>query len=189
MLLGAPLDVLIDREHGLPPWYDPGPQLEATQAWEALQQAANEAGLKIDNLSGYRTYEQQTQAYTREVSKLGEKADLTIAMPGHSEHQLGTVFDVVWPGVIMGAHDIRNDQLYRWLNQNAHHFGFVLSYPYKVSEEWPYSNRLMPVVTDYIHEPWHIRYVGVELARSLFAAGYLEPDNPVLPQDFYRIWP
>ena len=114
---------------------------------------------------------------------------MVLAHPGHSEHQLGTVLDVVWPGLKPATKDERNEMLFRWLEENAHLYGFVLSFPMKVVEDWPYDNRIYPEVTEFIHEPWHIRYVGEELAQKIYQADYLDPNSPTLPQDFYQPWP
>ena len=189
LLLGAPLDTLLDREHGLPSWYDPGMREEVFDAWIALQSAAIDESIKITLFSGYRSYEYQAEIYAREAFKHKSGVNLYTARPGHSEHQLGTAIDVAWPGVGLSVHDPRNKRLYTWLAKNAHIYGFVLSYPYKSAEVWPYHNRWMPVVTEYIHEPWHIRYVGVALAKKIYDAGYLDPASPVLPQHFYHPWP
>ncbi|HEY42848.1 MAG TPA: M15 family metallopeptidase [Anaerolineae bacterium] len=189
LLFGAPLDTLVDSEHGLPAWYDPGLQDETLAAWEALQTAASMEGIEIILFSGYRSYGYQAQVYAREIIERGDQALLYATRPGYSEHQLGTAMDVAWPGVALGIHDVRNTQLYTWLVDNAHRYGFVISYPYKTFDIWPYHNRWMPVVTEYIHEPWHIRYVGIPLAQAIFAAGYLDPGSDVLPQDFYHVWP
>ena len=189
LLLGAPLDVLVDSEHGLPPGYDPGLHAAAARAMEELQAAALEDGVNVQVFSDYRSYAYQEEVFAREQAANSTDSDLFSAPAGHSEHQLGTAFDVVWPGVVMGAADPRNDLLYTWLEENTHRYGFILSYPYKRSDSWPYSNRFMPLVTAYIYEPWHLRFVGVDLAISIFNAGYTDPNSPVLPQDFYQPWP
>lgn len=189
LLLGAPLDVLIDSEHGLSPGYNPGLQTAALHAMEELQAAALADEVYVQVFSDYRSYAYQEEVFSRAVSANTSNSDFFSAPAGHSEHQLGTAFDIVWPGVVMGTIDPRNEMLYSWLEANAHHFGFVLSYPYKRSDSWPYSNRFIPLVTAYIYEPWHIRFVGVDLATSIFNAGYTDPESPVLPQDFFQQWP
>lgn len=189
LLAGAPLDTLIDSEHGLPTWYDPGMRDETLMAWDALQTAASKEGIKVSIFSGYRSYEYQEQVYTREIMERGGQAPLYSTRPGYSEHQLGTAIDVAWPGVPLGFNDARNDRLYNWLKDNAHLFGFVISYPYKTTDTWPYHNRWQPVVTEYISEPWHLRYIGISLAQTIYNAGYLDPGSDVTPQDFYRLWP
>jgi len=189
MLMGAPLDALVDGRHPLPRWFDPGPSPDAVSALEALVVEAGEAGVKAEVYSGYRSYAQQSVTLDREWRKRPLTASFYIGAPGFSEHQLGTAFDLVWPGLKVEHRDPRNERLYIWLEENAHRFGFVVSYPYKEIEQWPHNNRWMPQVTEFIHEPWHIRYVGISLAEEIFAAGYLDPQNSVLPQDFYESWP
>lgn len=189
MLAGAPLDTLVDSEHGLPAWYDPGVRNETLTAWDALQTAASKDGIRITIFSAYRAYEYQAEVYAREILERGGQAPLYATRPGYSEHQLGTAIDVAWPGVPLGFNDVRNDRLYTWLMDNAHRFGFVISYPYKTSEIWPFHNRWLPVVTEYIYEPWHIRYIGIAQAQAIYNAGYLDPSSDVIPQDFYRAWP
>ncbi|MBE9480008.1 MAG: M15 family metallopeptidase [Chloroflexi bacterium] len=188
MLMGAPLDVLVDARHPLPRWFDPGPHPDAVSALEDLISEASDAGIKAIEYSGYRSYSKQGSTVEREWKEKPLTASFYVAAPGHSEHQLGTAFDLVWPGLKVEFSDPRNEQLYIWLEENAHHFGFVLSYPYKEIEGWPYNNRWMPQVTEFIHEPWHIRYVGIPLAEEIFAAGYLDPQNSILPQDYYQPW-
>ena len=173
--MGAPLDVLVDARHPLPRWFDPGPHSDAVSALEDLISEASEDGIKAIVYSGYRSYSKQSSAVDREWRERPSTASFYVAAPGYSEHQLGTAFDLVWPGLQVEFSDPRNEQLYIWLEENAHHFGFVLSYPYKEIEGWPYNNRWMPQVTEFIHEPWHIRYVGISLAEEIFAAGYLDP--------------
>jgi D-alanyl-D-alanine carboxypeptidase len=189
LLLGAPSDALVDHEHSLPRWYDPGMDAETMDAFKSLQQAAAADGVKLKLVSGYRSYEDQKRVYARESSRNPDRSSSYSAPPGHSEHQLGTSVDVAWPGVGFGVDDPRNGLLYPWLEQNTHHFGFVLSYPFKRVSDWPYDNRLFAVVTDFIYEPWHLRFVGLELAERLVQAGYLDPESSVIPQDFYTPWP
>lgn len=189
LLAGAPLDTLVDSEHGLPAWYDPGMQVETLMAWDTLQTAASKDGIIMTIFSGYRSYEYQVEVYAREVFERRDQAPLYTTRPGHSEHQLGTAIDVAWPGVPLGLNDVRNKRLYNWLKDNAHYFGFVISYPYKTSDTWPYHNRWLPVVTEYIYEPWHIRYIGISQAQAIYDADYLDPGSGVIPQDFCRVWP
>ena len=56
---------------------------------------------------------------------------------------------------------------------NAHEYGFLLSYPLDASDR-----------TCYDYEPWHLRYVGRELAADVIDCGlslreYLWQLNPV----------
>lgn len=189
LLAGPPLDVQVDREYGLPRWYDPGILPEAALALEAMTEDAFAEGVRLQVYSGYRSYQDQERTLERESKGSGDQTFTYLALPGHSEHQLGAAFDVVWPGLAVEMLEPRNLTLYAWLADNAHQYGYVISYPLKHSNNWPFSNRWMPVSTEYIYEPWHLRYVGLELAQTMFAQGYLDPESSVLPQDFYRPWP
>jgi zinc D-Ala-D-Ala carboxypeptidase len=187
LLLGAPLDMLVNRQHSLPDWYTPGVRQEAQ---EALDQMIASFDYPVNVVSDFRSYDSQIEAYLRLVSDFGEKrAEEVIAAPGHSEHQLGTVFDLAWAGLTIESTDPRNMMLWEELEKHAHEFGFIISYPLKEVSEWPYNNRIFPVVTEYRWEPWHLRYVGLEQAELIFDAGYLDPRSKVLPQDFYQVWP
>jgi len=188
MLMGAPLDTLVDARNPLPRWFDPGPHPDAVSAVEDLISGASDSGIKATIYSGYRSYSRQSVVVDREWSVRPSTAKYYSAPPGYSEHQLGTAFDLVWPGLKVEHSDPRNERLYLWLEENAHHYGFVLSYPFKEIEEWPYNNRWSPQVTEFIYEPWHIRFVGISLAEEIYAAGYLDPQKSVLPQDFYHPW-
>lgn len=185
-LINAPLDTLVDGEHSLPPWYSPGVNLEAR---EALDRFIESTGYFIAVHSDFRSYRDQEDAYARLVSEEGqERADQVIARPGHSEHQLGTTFDLAWAGLPVDFNDPRNQQLWKALEEHAHEYGFVISYPLKQIDEWPYDNKWYPIITEFKWEPWHIRYVGIDLALEIYNAGYLDPRSPVLPQDFYEPW-
>jgi len=189
LLLGPPLDALVDRGHGLPAWYAPGPNAQAVRALDELQAAAWEDQIRLAVYSGYRSYAYQAKVIERAGRAGSAQPAAYLASPGHSEHQLGTAFDVVWPGLRVEMLDDRNLMLFAWLEQNAHRYGFVLSYPLKHTDTWPFSNRWLPGVTEYIYEPWHLRFVGRPLAGQIHDSGYLDPDSGVLPQDFYRPWP
>ncbi|MEJ2013329.1 MAG: M15 family metallopeptidase [Anaerolineales bacterium] len=189
LLFGPPMDVLVDQNHGLPGWYAPGSSAVALEALDELIQAAWQDQIRVAVYSGYRSYEDQLQALGRARLTGQAEAEYFLAQPGHSEHQLGTAFDVVWPGLQVEFADPRNQELYEWLETHAHRYGFVISYPLRIFDQWPFSNRWMPYITEFIYEPWHIRYVGIPLATEIFEAGYLDPASKILPQDFYRSWP
>jgi D-alanyl-D-alanine carboxypeptidase len=189
LLLGAPLDTLVTRDQGLPAWYAPGGNEAAIAALEEMQLVADSQGVKLWVNSSYRDYAYQQEVIRRQASNQPERYRSYSAAPGHSEHQLGTAFDVAWAGLPVESLDGRNLELFQWLEQNAYEFGFVISYPYKEVPEWPFHNRWLPVVTEYIHEPWHIRFVGEALARKMWEQGYLDPQSPILPQDYYHPWP
>lgn len=112
---------------------------------------------------GYRTAEEQQEiledklfAYVREgySHKRAEKlAKAWVAVPGTSEHQLGLAVDI-------NADQPRssNEEVYTWLAENAHSYGFILRYPQQKEN-----------VTGTSYEPWHYRYVGKEAAAVIYA--------------------
>jgi D-alanyl-D-alanine carboxypeptidase len=88
-------------------------------------------------------------------------AEKLSARPGHSEHQLGLAADFSVKGqgcVIMVCFGKTEAGI--WLAENVHQYGFVLRYPkgYKP-------------ITGFQYEPWHFRYVGVELATEMKTKG------------------
>jgi D-alanyl-D-alanine carboxypeptidase len=136
---------------------------EAAIAAADLASAMSEAdkGTLILN-SGFRTYKNQQGLYNRTRDTRGlAVAEKLSARPGHSEHQLGLAADFSVKGqgcVIMVCFGKTEAGI--WLAENAHQFGFVLRYPkgYKP-------------VTGFQYEPWHFRYVGIELAVEMKAKG------------------
>ena len=72
-----------------------------------------------------------------------------VAVPGHSEHQIGLAVDIVG-----------TDEMYEWLGEHCWDYGFILRYP---------ADRIP--ITGIKYEPWHFRYVGIELATELKTLG------------------
>lgn len=126
------------------------------------------AGLKPMIISGYRSYSAQAIARQKWLEAEPDRANILSAPPGFSEHQLGTVVDFGSPELadIVGQEDIEfHTWFYKtsegiWLLENAHKYGFTLSYPFEAFE-----------ITGFFYEPWHYRYVGVEMATRLHEAG------------------
>lgn len=121
-------------------------------------------GLEPTIISGYRSYPAQSIAWSNWLKKEPDRAVILSAPPGHSEHQLGTTLDFGSPELpeIVGVEDIEFHTYFYmtsesiWLADNAHNYGFTLSFPRKAFE-----------LTGFYYEPWHYRYVGVELATYL----------------------
>lgn len=129
----------------------------------AMRQAADDAGNPIEVQSAYRSYSYQEQTFAYWVELEGREAALSSsARPGHSEHQLGTALDFRSLGgaAPWDLEDWADTAAGAWMLENAWKFGFVLSYP-KDSRD----------VTCYIYEPWHYRYVGVDVARLIHETG------------------
>lgn len=121
-------------------------------------------GLRPFIISGYRSYSAQAIARQKWFELEPERAGILSAPPGHSEHQLGTVVDFGSPELadIVGQEDIEfHTYFYKtsegiWLLENAHKYGFTLSYPFEAFE-----------ITGFFYEPWHWRFVGVRMATFL----------------------
>jgi D-alanyl-D-alanine carboxypeptidase len=127
----------------------------------ALRKAAEEAGTPVALVAGYRSYDQQALLFERRVDDLGyEDAIRRTALPGHSEHQLGTAVDFKTPGQADVDQAWASSPAGTWMAQNAHRFGFVLSYPKGKS-----------AVTCYAYEPWHFRYFGRGMATRIHDSG------------------
>jgi D-alanyl-D-alanine carboxypeptidase len=130
--------------------------------------AMQSAGLAPVVISGYRSYSTQSIAWSKWLATEPDRASILSAPPGFSEHQLGTTVDFGSPELpeIVGDDEIQfHTHFYMtresiWLEENAHEFGFTLSYPRRAFE-----------LTGFYYEPWHYRYVGVELATALKDTG------------------
>ena len=131
----------------------------AAAAFLALERDMYNLGLPVFVRSSYRSYDLQTYIYNRNVANMGQAtADLWSARPGHSEHQTGLAVDIIQPGHIgsLGAANFENTYQYHWLLNNAHYYGFILRYPSNYTH-----------ITGYEYEPWHWRYLGVDLATYI----------------------
>ena len=132
---------------------------EAAAALEELFAAAkDEAGLTLYAASGYRSYGTQSAIFERKIKNTGsrEKAQRLVAPPGASEHQLGLAMDVQCPDTLTLSSNFAQTDEGRWVEENAHRFGFIIRY----KAEWK-------SMTGYNYEPWHIRYIGVAHATAV----------------------
>jgi len=136
---------------------------EAASALEAMNAAAKTSGISLILASGYRSYDTQVAVYKSFVDSLGQAgADTTSAKPGHSEHQLGLAADIAAEGDSCYIMECFSETVAgKWVATNAWKYGFVLRYP----------NHLEGA-TGYNFEPWHYRYVGLELAKLMHDTGY-----------------
>ena len=130
----------------------------AAIAFNTLSEAAKEAGYEIVVTTAYRSYGFQKILYDNYVAKDGqEAADTYSARPGTSEHQSGLAADVSSPSVgYKLTQDYANAPEGQWLAENCHLYGFIIRFPEGKTD-----------ITGYIYEPWHIRYVGVEVATYI----------------------
>ncbi|MDL4842728.1 M15 family metallopeptidase [Aquibacillus rhizosphaerae] len=134
----------------------------AANALEELFNAAESEGLNLVAASGYRSYDRQKVIYENNVATNGkEHADKFSAQPGTSEHQTGLAMDVTTAEVAFALEQtFKQTSEGSWLAENAHKFGFIIRYPEGKSD-----------ITGYSYEPWHIRYVGNEIAKEIYEKG------------------
>jgi zinc D-Ala-D-Ala carboxypeptidase len=120
--------------------------------------AAVKDGFHLILLSGYRSEAYQEKIYARYEKKL-RRASIASAKPGYSEHQTGLAVDLNRDKDLkcLAMPCFANMPEAKWLADHAHEFGFIIRYE-KDKES----------VSGYEYEPWHLRYVGKELATELF---------------------
>lgn len=131
---------------------------------DALFEKAKQENLNLIINSSYRSYEDQTEILEEKITQLksngyslneiNEIAYEYVAAPGYSEHQTGLAVDFGCYG------DTTWDIAYDWLEENAYKYGFILRYP---------SNKTH--ITQISNEPWHYRYVGIEMATKIYESG------------------
>ena len=192
----------VDANYGIDPNYVPGGLVKlgnylpgrvtlpdmllrqpAAQELGKLVKAMLDDGLAPTVLSSYRSYFDQAVAHNRWVVQDPANANDVSALPGHSEHQLGTVVDFGSPEIpaLTGSTTDPFSPLFdqtgegRWLAQHAFEYGFSMSSPQGAEN-----------LTGLAYEPWHYRYVGVDMATYLHASGYyliefLLKVRPIMP--------
>lgn len=143
---------------------------EAATALENLFNDAKVENISLFAVSGYRSYSRQKAIYQNEVAVSGEEwANKSVAVPGFSEHQTGLAMDVSAQSVgFTLTEDFGQTTEGIWLAQNAHKYGFIIRYPEGKEQ-----------ITGYRYEPWHIRYVGVDVATDIY-------ENNLTLEEYYN---
>lgn len=121
----------------------------------SLLEDAHKNGVGLKVASAYRSFATQSSLKSSYAVTYGSGANKFSADQGYSEHQLGTAVDFTTEKLGANFTAFASDPAYKWLLENAHRYGFILSYPK--------DN------TFYKFEPWHWRYVGVSLATELYS--------------------
>lgn len=149
--------------------YSSGNKQLESNARIAFEQMAHDAkleGYTIRAVSTYRSYTYQKNLYTRYANADGtDVADTYSARAGHSEHQTGLAVDV--DNATISYTNFGNTKEFIWMQENAYKYGYILRYT-KDNE----------FITGYKDEPWHYRYVGVEIAT------YIQ-NNPMTYEEYY----
>jgi len=123
---------------------------EVYDQYVKMHNAASNQGLRLIVETSYRTFEQQENIYRY-------SGDLA-ARPGFSEHQTGLALDIKTDKV--SDSNFESSEEFTWLKNNAYKYGFILRYP-KGKEK----------ITGIKYEPWHYRYLGVDLATKVHDSG------------------
>ena len=122
-----------------------------------LLNAAEAASVNLRVVSAYRSFGAQTSVKSGYTITYGSGANRFSADQGYSEHQLGTAVDFTSTETDDIFYQFEKTEGYQWLKNNAHKYGFILSYP--------------PDNDYYQFEPWHWTFVGITLATKLNGEG------------------
>lgn len=173
----ASIPVLVNKHYKLPDNYNPKDLVitkipfirsatserrkmrrPAAKAIARLFSAAKKQGVSLLGVSAYRSLASQKSLFNYYIKEDGyRKARNYSALPGTSEHETGLAIDVTEGNGKCAADDcFGGTKEAKWLQVHAADFGFIIRYP-KGKE----------AVTGYKYEPWHLRYVGVTIAKIM----------------------
>ena len=127
--------------------------------------AAQKDGITLTPVSGYRSVERQKNNFENKIKTYESQgfshtqatvlASQIILPPGTSEHNAGLAMDICSLEV-----NFEETREFAWLCEYASDYGFILRYPKEKQD-----------VTNITYEPWHWRYVGVEIAKEMEKTG------------------
>lgn len=153
------VSAVYNKKHPLPEGYEPSDLVTLSNGQRLRSEAAKSLELmkrlttSLNPASGYRSFATQTTLYNNYVAQDGkEAADRYSARPGYSEHQTGLTMDFA-----PIDDSFRNTQAYKFLTENGYKFGWINRYPDGKES-----------ITGFMTEPWHWRYVGVDVATDMF---------------------
>jgi len=141
----------------------------------AMKEEYKNSGKKIPQayvISSYRTMEDQTNAYNNKIQRVmnanpgmtreeaEKEAATVVAYPGTSEHQTGLAVDIIDTQLWALEQEQEDLPAQQWLMANCWRYGFLLRYPEGKTDS-----------TGIIYEPWHYRYLGIELATEIHQSG------------------
>lgn len=154
-----PKDLITPQMPIAPDCNNPKLRKEASDALVSMYNDAKKEGYALVINSAYRSYKNQKTIYDDYFKKYDEvTASSLVAKPGSSEHQTGLGVDLTSESVIKGEKLVFGDTPeYQWVLKNAYRYGFILRYPQGRSS-----------ITGIVHEPWHFRYVGKDVAKKIY---------------------
>ncbi|MCF6182204.1 M15 family metallopeptidase [Lutibacter sp.] len=140
-------------------------QKEVFEHFKKMQKEALKSGIKIQIVSGYRSYQRQLQIWNNKYDKYileGFSPKETIykiieytTIPGTSRHHWGTEIDIIdanvkMPANLLSATNYNKKGIYnnlkKWMDVNSEKFGFYLVYNNNSSRK------------GFKYEPWHYSY-------------------------------
>jgi len=176
---------LVNKENGLKSSYEPDdlviPDVKATKSdiyltkvassnLEKMFKDAKKEGIDLCLISGYRSSSYQRKLYSNYLTHKGkEYTQQYLSKANHSEHQTGLAVDISSKSIeyqLIPDFEITKEG--KWLEENAHNYGFILRYKKDRVED-----------TGYDFEPWHFRYVGYDIAKYIY-------DNDLILEDLYK---
>ena len=150
-------------------------QPEVFKQFKKMQKAALKNGIKIQIVSGYRSYNRQLQIWNAKFDSYlskGFSPKETVykiieysTIPGTSRHHWGTDIDIIdanvkLPSKILNKVNYTKKgvyyKLHKWMLQNAYRYGFYLVYDH------------IPARKGFNYEPWHYSYK--KLAKPMLKA-------------------
>lgn len=144
----------------------------AALALEFMFDSALEEGITLYAHSGYRSYQTQKTMYHNRLKSNNGKDDKVVAYPGSSDHQTGLAMDVINKAGIgkRFTNAFAKTKEGMWIAENCWDYGFIIRYQQDKED-----------ITQIIYEPWHLRYVGVQIAQ------YMHENNLCL-EEFTDEW-
>ena len=144
--------------------------------------AMREEGLSPLLVSAYRCRLTQTTLFENNVTRnmsnnmtreeAEREAARVVAAPGTSEHEIGLAVDIVATHYQNLTESFAWTPEGLWMANYSANFGFILRYPRDTED-----------ITGIIFEPWHLRYVGVEVAQ------YITENNITLEEFLKKYFP
>lgn len=182
---GNPYLICVNRSYALPTGYSTAVKTEvcvsaypeklkmaivAAEKYREMYNDAKQADVELIPYSAYRSTSHQKNNFDRRIqSHINKGLSRTdainktleyIQLPGCSEHETGLAIDITRPGVWDTDPNFDKTDEFKWLQANAHKYGFILRYPADKVD-----------VTKINYEPWHWRYVGAEDAAKMKNSG------------------
>lgn len=148
--------LLVNKKYSIPSTYGDRLDDAAYSAFLDMKADAKTAGFNLNIISGFRSYSHQTNTYAYWCNLYGEDyAKMVSAKPGTSEHQTGLAMDI--NSIQTSYGDTKEG---KWLAANCWKYGFIIRYQKDKTD-----------ITGYYYEPWHLRYLGKEIAKMVYDSG------------------